>query len=526
MNAAFSEASTRYRPPPPAARDAAASTSQSPASPVSPSAVSPSAAAVAFAVAMNTSSESLSVEPLMDWALGAKDGCVHFSLDGTRLAIGTAETVHVMSLEEGATVRLFPRPSRVRAVALSGCGESLLIGGFDKQISMHRIDEGARLYLFPSEEKTSIVYSIATTRFGQPPPPPDEPMSLSTSRHRARRQHRSSRRRTSGEPPPLNEDSHHSRSRFPAGSTAGSTAAAAAEEAAAHRSELVAVGGESATGGGFAHLFDSESLDVLCEWKRDKPVHAVALTRDGTQCAVGGRDNKVIVYDVQLNAEVSYLHMDPHPKTGIAFIWALAFSPSDNRLAVGSWNGLVHVYRNDLDEAATDTQSCGAYSAESDARLEASDPQLSRRAPRKVNEDALIVIQRPNHLDEATSRVYSLALTSYGERCAAPPRDERTAGRDASVRLHAHAHPLPAHVTRPHAHVTVNVTRPHAHVHVHVPRSHAHVTRSHAHFPCPCPCTCRPLPRVSQPLCPSTPTLAGCSSAAATRSRRCTTCAR
>ena len=52
---------------------------------------------------------------------------------------------------------------------------------------------------------------------------------------------------------------------------------------ARHGADLVALGGASAGGTGFAWVYDTETGELLCVWERAKPVHSIALTRDGSQ---------------------------------------------------------------------------------------------------------------------------------------------------------------------------------------------------------------------------------------------------
>ena len=91
---------------------------------------------------------------------------------------------------------------------------------------------------------------------------------------------------------------------------------------------------------------------------------------------MGGDDHKVQVHDIRQNVVCAYActcirgirmhvcvyaHVQVHDirqnvvqttltydceTTKLGYVWALAFSPSDNRLAVGSWNGHVYVYAN------------------------------------------------------------------------------------------------------------------------------------------------------------------------------------
>ena len=93
--------------------------------------------------------------------------------------------------------------------------------------------------------------------------------------------------------------------------------------------------------------------------------------------------------------------------TGNAYIWALAFSPADNRLAVGSWNGHVHVYKNELVHDAANGGGGGGGGG--GLRREASTAGMLC-ARRRVNELACLVEDR-SYLNDAIPRVYSLAMT-------------------------------------------------------------------------------------------------------------------
>ena len=87
---------------------------------------------------------------------------MRFSIDGSRLAIAGGHSVHVVCIEDGATVRTFERRRRVRAVALSSAGWHVIIGGFDKQLSVHALDDGSRLFSY-NADVGATVYAIAVT---------------------------------------------------------------------------------------------------------------------------------------------------------------------------------------------------------------------------------------------------------------------------------------------------------------------------------------------------------------------------
>ena len=48
---------------------------------------------------------------------------------------------------------------------MSAQGYHLLMAGFDKAVTVHMVDEGSRLYVYPGphDKGPSIVYAIATT---------------------------------------------------------------------------------------------------------------------------------------------------------------------------------------------------------------------------------------------------------------------------------------------------------------------------------------------------------------------------
>ena len=84
--------------------------------------------------------------------LAAQQGGVAFAADGwlgaTRLIAGAANTVSVVDLTSGGTVREYTSYGRVRCVAISKLGQLVLFGGFDKTVSYRVLDHGANLTHF------------------------------------------------------------------------------------------------------------------------------------------------------------------------------------------------------------------------------------------------------------------------------------------------------------------------------------------------------------------------------------------
>jgi hypothetical protein len=73
------------------------------------------------------------------------------------LAVGGNQLVSVFDIQTGATLRKMPRDGRVRCVALSNDGSTLVVGGFDRKVVLHGVDEGANLCTFaPGTEELQV----------------------------------------------------------------------------------------------------------------------------------------------------------------------------------------------------------------------------------------------------------------------------------------------------------------------------------------------------------------------------------
>lgn len=66
----------------------------------------------------------------------------------------------MFDLETGGMLVKHESEDRVRCVDISSDGECLVIGGFDKQVHMQKIHNGAQLYHF-SYDGRSIVKSVS-----------------------------------------------------------------------------------------------------------------------------------------------------------------------------------------------------------------------------------------------------------------------------------------------------------------------------------------------------------------------------
>ena len=61
------------------------------------------------------------------------------------------------------------RDGRVRCVALSNDGSALVVGGFDRQVVLHAVDEGAQLYTF-APRTVGVVRSVHRPSDAEPEP--------------------------------------------------------------------------------------------------------------------------------------------------------------------------------------------------------------------------------------------------------------------------------------------------------------------------------------------------------------------
>ena len=86
----------------------------------------------------------------------APQGGVAFANADSKLAIGGNQRVYVFDLETGGMLCSMVREGRVRCVALSDDGSSLVVGGFDKKVQLHMIKRGTELTTFITTERTRL----------------------------------------------------------------------------------------------------------------------------------------------------------------------------------------------------------------------------------------------------------------------------------------------------------------------------------------------------------------------------------
>ena len=94
-------------------------------------------------------------EPMLMLECPALQGGVAFSRNG-QIAIGGNQLVSVFDLETGGMLVKNETEDRVRCVAISGDGEALVVGGFDKQVHLKMIERGTQLYHFSYDGKSVV----------------------------------------------------------------------------------------------------------------------------------------------------------------------------------------------------------------------------------------------------------------------------------------------------------------------------------------------------------------------------------
>lgn len=85
------------------------------------------------------------VEPLLYLECPAQQGGVAFSRSASQLAIAGNQLVTVFDIVSGGTICKMPRNGRVRCVALSSAGGIVVVGGFDRKVTLHDICAGTEL---------------------------------------------------------------------------------------------------------------------------------------------------------------------------------------------------------------------------------------------------------------------------------------------------------------------------------------------------------------------------------------------
>lgn len=99
-------------------------------------------------------------EPLATIDAPAISGGVAFSADASRLAVAGNERVSLHAIHDGAVLKVYTLASRVRCVALSSSGSHVVFGGFDRHVTLYKTSAGAEVMRFPSPARGDIVRSV------------------------------------------------------------------------------------------------------------------------------------------------------------------------------------------------------------------------------------------------------------------------------------------------------------------------------------------------------------------------------
>ena len=85
------------------------------------------------------------VEPLTVLAFSAQQGGISWAASSNVVVVGGQQLVTVYDVQTGATLAKTKKTARVRCVALSRCGNKLVVGGFDKKVSFSTLSSGTQL---------------------------------------------------------------------------------------------------------------------------------------------------------------------------------------------------------------------------------------------------------------------------------------------------------------------------------------------------------------------------------------------
>lgn len=105
-------------------------------------------------------SSPMAVEPFLTLACPALHGGVSFSEMGSKLAVGGHQLVSVFDYTTGAMLVKAQQDGRVRCVALSNDGACLVVGGFDRKLRLHAVEDGTQLVAFSAVDRTAMVRSV------------------------------------------------------------------------------------------------------------------------------------------------------------------------------------------------------------------------------------------------------------------------------------------------------------------------------------------------------------------------------
>ena len=288
----------------------------------------------------------ITCEPLMWLDCAAQQGGVSFSKSQGKLAIGGAQLVTVFDIVSGGTVANMPHDGRVRCVALSSNGAIVVIGGFDRKMTLHNIGAGAEVYDFECADDL-----IRTVH-----------LSADSSR--------------------------------------------------------LAIGSDK-QGKGWISLYDANDQVLLGEWEHPKPVWSVRLSPNGRLLAAAGYGFKMVLYDtatLQLLQEIKYTS-----KIGPAFIWSMAFSDDNRRLALGCWSGNTHIYEVSSlsDLAPADSTADASRPPHSEAEPAAAVDAAAGRSSEEVMREVAVIARG--------DRVYAVALDAEGAHLCIGGRDKKVA---------------------------------------------------------------------------------------------------
>ena len=172
----------------------------------------------------------------------------------------------------------------------------------------------------------------------------------------------------------------------------------------------LAIGYDNA-GKGLFELYDTRHGKRVLARQDEKPIWAVALSRDGKLLAAAGYSCKLKLLDTRTLAAL--LTIDYTAPGAPSFIWSLIFSADGSSLAVGCWDKHAYVYRVNAD-LLKEPHGTKALKTE----------PYPHDAPELLNQgDSSLILTETARVKRA-DRVYTVALDRGGQHMLVGGRDK------------------------------------------------------------------------------------------------------
>ena len=302
------------------------------------------------------------LEPLLWLECPAQQGGVAFSQEG-KIAVAGDQLVTVFDTVSGATLCKMPRTARVRCCALTSTGSIVVVGGFDKKVTMYNVCAGTEMSHFTCADDS--VWSVH-----------------------------------------LSADS--SLLAIGSGQTTNTAKGyVCLYDANAH--------GPGPTGG--------TSPGLLARWDHPRVVWCVRLSPDGTVLVAADWNMKMTVYDTHPSQLRQIQQFELFTSMSFSCLGrSMQFSPDNSHLALGCWSGNAHLYRLSRAASGARTAAAGAPAPPSCTPSLSGNFVLGtpKPPPSPLEMYEIARVKR-------TDRVYAVGLDAHGQHMCVGGRDKTVA---------------------------------------------------------------------------------------------------